>query len=165
MKDHQIRRAIFPGTFDPITNGHLDIVSRAAILFDELIVAVGENPGKESLFDQDERAEMVRWVVADIPDVRVVTYSGLTVNAAAKAHANVILRGVRGSSDLHTEFEMACMNRGVSGIETLFMMTSPEHSFISSTLIKQIAQSHGDVSIMVPQKVVAQLTARCSKQA
>lgn len=165
MKNHQIRRAIFPGTFDPITNGHLDIITRAATLFDELIVAVGENPGKESLFDQGERAEMVRRVVTGIPDVQVVTYSGLTVNAAAEAHADVILRGVRGSSDLHTEFEMACTNRGVSRVETLFMMTSPEHSFISSSLIKQIAQNYGDVSAMVPQEVVAELTAKCSKQA
>ena len=156
------RIAIFPGAFDPITNGHLDIIRRGAELFDELIVAVGDNPDKHSLLGQNTRAEIVQEVVKDIPGVSVRTYTGLTVDFAAKTGAAAILRGIRNSSDLQFEFQVALTNRAVAGVETVFMMTSSEYAFTSSSLIKQIARMGGDVSALVPPEALPHIKANCA---
>ncbi|KPK83444.1 MAG: phosphopantetheine adenylyltransferase [Phycisphaerae bacterium SM23_33] len=159
--DQQAKRAaVFPGTFDPITNGHLDVIQRGRKLFDELIVAVGDNPEKKALFSQRERVEMIRKVVADWPNVRVATFRGLTVDFAKKVRAAAILRGIRNSSDLQFEFQVALTNRVVAGVETVFIMTSTEFAFTSSSLIKQIASMGGDVSALVPQAVVEHIRAK-----
>lgn len=151
---------MFPGTFDPMTNGHLDVIRRGAGLFDELIVAVGNNPEKACLLNQDERAEIVRQAVADIPNVRVETYEGLTVDCARRLGISTFLRGLRGFADLHFEYQVAMTNREVAGIETLFMLSSGEHAFASSTLIKQMAEQGADVSEMVPPPVLRHLKRR-----
>jgi len=157
MSQPHKRLAIFPGTFDPITNGHLDVIQRGAKLFDELIVAVGDNPEKPALLDQPRRARIAAEATADMPNVRVQTYSGLTVNFAAQAGATVILRGVRNFADLRFEYQVALTNRLVAGIETVFIVTATEHAFISSSLIRQIARMGGDVSAMVPGPVLGHL--------
>lgn len=159
MGERKSNLAIFPGTFDPITNGHLDVIRRGARLFDELIVAVGENPQKASLLGQQERAEIIREVVADLPSVRVETFAGLTVHFAQRVGAAAILRGIRNSSDLQFEFQVALTNREVAGVETVFIVTNPEYAFTSSSLIKQVARMGGDVSKLVPPQVLAHLRA------
>lgn len=150
----QKRIAIFPGTFDPMTNGHLDVIRRGSSLFDELVVAVGQNPGKTSLLGHALRAEIVSEIVADMPGVRVESYSGLTIDFARRAGASVILRGIRNSGDLQFEFQVALTNRTVGGIETVFIMTNPQYAFTSSSLIRQIAAMGGDVSALVPAQVL-----------
>ncbi len=154
MVEHQKRVVIFPGTFDPITNGHLDVIQRGRKLFDELIVAVGTNPEKQTLFDSDERVELIRKVLVDYPDVRVEAFDGLTVDFAMKIGAEAILRGIRNSSDLQFEFQVALTNRVVAGVETVFIMTNPDFAFTSSSLIKQIASMGGDVSALIPPPVI-----------
>ncbi|MDP6544553.1 MAG: pantetheine-phosphate adenylyltransferase [Phycisphaerae bacterium] len=153
------RLAVFPGTFDPITNGHIDIIRRGVRLFDELVVAVGNNPEKASMLDAETRVEVVRQTTADIPGVRVEMFSGLTVDFAASVSATAILRGIRDSADLHFEYDLALTNRVVAGIETVFVIPSTEHAFTSSNLIKQIARMGGDVSAMVPPAVLPHLKA------
>lgn len=160
MGKHEKRIAVFPGTFDPITNGHLDVIQRGRKLFDELIIAVGDNPEKKALFTQAERAGTIRTLVADCPDVRVETFGGLTVDFAKQVGAGAILRGIRNSSDLQFEFQIALTNRAVAGVETVFIMTSTEFAFTSSSLIKQIAAMGGDVSKLVPPEVVRAMRAK-----
>jgi pantetheine-phosphate adenylyltransferase len=157
------RVAVFPGTFDPVTNGHLDVIRRGRRLFDELIVAVGDNPEKKALFSLQERADLLRRLVADYPNVRVETFTGLTVHFAKKVGATAILRGIRNVSDLQFEFQVALTNRTVAGIETVFIMTSTEYAFISSALIRQIAAMGGDVSALVPPAVVDAMRAKMGK--
>ena len=151
------RLAIFPGTFDPVTNGHLDVIQRGARLFDELVVAVGENPEKASLLPRDQRVAILREVVADLGNVRVEPYAGLTVDFARKLGAAAILRGIRNTSDLQFESQVGLTNRAVAGVETVFIITSPQFAFTSSSLIKQIAQMGGDVSSLVPAQVLPHL--------
>jgi len=160
MARHRPQVAVFPGTFDPITNGHLDVIRRGAALFDELIVAVGENPEKRALLDPRERVQMITEAVCDLPSVRVETFRGLTVDFARKVGASAILRGIRNSSDLQFELQVALTNRAVAGIETVFIMTGTEFAFISSGLIRQIAAMGGDVSSLVPPQVLGHLRAR-----
>jgi len=157
MSDPHPRLAMFPGTFDPVTNGHVDIIRRGAALFDVLVVGVGNNPEKASLLGHQERAALVREVVADLGNVRVETFEGLTVDFARRVGAAVILRGVRGFSDLHFEYQVALTNRLAAGVETVFILTAPQHAFTSSTLIKQMARMGGDVSAMVPAQVLPHL--------
>lgn len=130
---------LFPGTFDPITNGHLDVIERGRSLFDKLVVAVGKNPTKDELFTVDERLAMITELVKDWPEVTVSTYTGLTVNYAQEINANAILRGLRNVSDLNYEFQLALTNRAIADIETVFIMTGHSHGFTSSSLIRQIA--------------------------
>jgi len=163
MADHDKRIAVFPGTFDPITNGHLDVIDRGRRLFDRLIVAVGYNPEKKTLCTQDERTEVIREILADRDNVRVEAFRGLTVDYARKVGAAAILRGIRDSSDLQFEFQVALTNRVVAGVETVFVMTSTEFAFCSSSLIKQIAAMGGDVSALVPPQVVERMRAKRSQ--
>jgi len=149
--------ALLPGTFDPITNGHVDIIRRAADLFDELVVAVGDNPGKESLLSKPQRCQIVGEVVAGLANVRVESYSGLTAHFARQIGARVLLRGIRNSSDLRFEVQLAQTNRSVTGIETVFVLPAPEVAFISSTLIRQVAREGGDVASLVPPEVLPYL--------
>jgi len=160
MPEHERRIAVFPGTFDPLTNGHLDVIQRGRKLFDELIVAVGQNPEKKSLFTQQERAEIIRKVVGKYPNVRVETFRGLTVDYARRVGAAALLRGIRNSSDLQMEFQVALTNRVVAGVETIFIMTSTEYAFTSSSLIKQIASMNGDVSALVPKEILEAMRAK-----
>ncbi len=162
MAGSKKRTAVFPGTFDPITNGHLDVIARGRKLFDKLIIAVGENPEKKALFTQAERADTIRRLLADCPDVRVEVFRGLTVDFARKVGAAAILRGLRNSSDLQFEFQIALTNRAVAGVETVFIMTSTQYAFTSSSLIKQIAAMGGDVSSLVPPAVAEAMRAKRS---
>jgi len=140
MREHTTVVAVFPGMFDPVTYGHLDIIQRACSLYDRLIVAVGHNPLKTEVFTPEERVEMLVQHTADLPNVEVRTYSGLTVEFARNVGARVILRGIRDTVDLHAELEIAMTNRIIGGIETVFLMTSGHHILTSSTLIKQIVE-------------------------
>ena len=134
------RIAIFPGTFDPITNGHLDVINRGKDIFDRLVVAIGNNPTKKALFSIEERVEITNAIIAEsCPGVTVETYKGLTVNYARSIGATVILRGLRNVTDLHYEFQLALTNRAVADIETVFVMSGENYGFTSSSLIKQIA--------------------------
>jgi pantetheine-phosphate adenylyltransferase len=155
--ENKIVKAVFPGSFDPITNGHLDVIKRGAKLFDEVIVAVGRSPIKNPFFTPEERVEMIKKVVADIPRVTVESYDGLTVEYAAKIKANVMLRGLRNLTDVQYEFQLAMTNRAVAGIETVFIMTSEEYGFVSSTMIREVAVLGGDVSKLIPAEVYEKL--------
>ena len=132
--------AVFPGSFDPVTHGHLDIIQRASCLYERLIVAVGQNPLKDEVFTPQERLEMVVEHTSDLANVEVQAYSGLTVEFARSIGAGVILRGLRDNMDLHAELEIAMTNRIIGDIETVFLMTSGQHILTSSTLIKQIVE-------------------------
>lgn len=156
-------RAIFPGTFDPITNGHLDVINRGIKLFDELIVAVGRSPIKNPLFTPEERVEMIAELIADIPGVSVESFDGLTVEYATEKKADAILRGLRSLTDVQYEFQLAMTNRAVAGIETVFVMTSEQYGFTSSTLIRQIASLGGDLSNLIPENVQNRLKNRLKK--
>jgi len=157
-------RAIFPGSFDPITNGHLDVISRGMRIFDELIVAVGRSPLKDQLFIPEQRVEMIAELIKDLPGVSVEGFNGLTVEYARQKKANVILRGLRSLTDVNYEFELAMTNRSVTGIETVFVMTTEQYGFISSTLVRQVASLGGDISKLVPENVYRRLRERFKKQ-
>ncbi len=159
MKDKFVR-AIFPGSFDPITNGHLDVVHRAMKLFDELIIAVGRSPVKNQLFSPAERVEMIAELVEDMPGVSVESFEGLTVEYATGKKADVILRGLRSLTDVQYEFQLAMTNRAVAGIETVFVMTSEQYGFTSSTLIREVASLGGNLSNLVPENVQKRLEGR-----
>lgn len=153
-------RAIFPGSFDPITNGHLDVIERGVTLFDELIVAVGKNPIKNPLFSPAERVEMIKELLDGKPRIHVESFDGLMVEYAKKKKADVILRGMRSLTDVHYEFKLAMTNRAVAGIETVFVMTTAEYGFTSSTLIREVASLGGDVSNLIPACVYKKLKKR-----
>ncbi len=145
------RIAIYPGSFDPVTNGHLDIVRRGRILFDEIIVAILHNPGKTALFTVEERLDMLKETMKDIPGVSFDTFGGLLVDYAHEQGAHAILRGMRAVSDFEYEFQLALMNRKLNrDIQTVFLMTGLRWIFTSSSIIKEAAQFGGDVSDMVP---------------
>jgi pantetheine-phosphate adenylyltransferase len=156
-------RAIFPGSFDPITNGHLDVVKRGVRLFDELVIAVGRSPIKNQLFTPEERVEMIAELIDDMPGVSVESFEGLTVEYAAQRKASVILRGLRSLTDVQYEFQLAMTNRAVAGIETVFIMTSEQYGFTSSTLIREIASLGGDLSNLIPTAVHRRLESRFSR--
>lgn len=158
-------RAIFPGSFDPITNGHLDVIHRAMGLFDELIVAVGTSPIKNQLFSPQERVEMIKELVSGLPTVSVESFDGLTVHFAMKKEAQVILRGLRSLTDVQYEFQLAMTNRAVAGIETVFIMTSEQYGFTSSTLIREVARLGGDLSKLIPPSVNARLRQKFGQKA
>jgi pantetheine-phosphate adenylyltransferase len=139
------KTAVFPGQFDPITSGHLDVIERGVKLFDELIVAVGRNPDKRELFGLDEREEMIRELLKEIRNTRVMKYSGLTADFVRELKATAILRGIRDVSDLRYEFQLALANRAVGGVETVFIMTGDRYALTSSSLIRQVVALGGDL--------------------
>ncbi len=152
-------RAMFPGSFDPITNGHLDVIHRGMKLFDELVIAVGRSPVKNRLFTPEERVEMIAELIEkrEIPGVSVESFEGLTVEYAARKKADVILRGLRSLTDVQYEFQLAMTNRAVAGIETVFIMTSEQYGFTSSTLIREVASLGGDLSNLIPKSIQERL--------
>ena len=159
--DSAAKAALFPGTFDPLTNGHLDVIRRGQHLFDRLVVAIGLNPAKKEIFSVDERQDMIREIVAAEcgPNVEVQTYSGLTVDFARQLGAIAILRGIRNVTDLNFEFQLALTNRAIADVETVFVMTGESNAFTSSTLIKQIA-SGGEIDrlgALLPEVVLRRL--------
>ncbi|HXF06911.1 MAG TPA: pantetheine-phosphate adenylyltransferase [Blastocatellia bacterium] len=148
-----MRRAIYPGTFDPLTNGHLDLIHRALKLFDEVIVAILRNPAKTPLFTVDERVEIIRQVLNPLP-IRVETFEGLLVHYARQVGATAIIRGIRAISDYEYEFQMALMNRRLDPtIETIFMMPAEPYTFVSSRLVKEVCALGGDIKGLVPPLV------------
>jgi len=145
--------AVYPGSFDPITNGHLDIVKRGAKIFDHLVIAVADNPARQTLFTKEERVEMIKEVCKSFKNVSVDAFDGLVVEYVRRKKANVILRGIRTISDFEYEYQMALTNRTFAqDIETVFVMTSEEFSFVSSKLIKEAASLGGDIGSLVPKE-------------
>jgi pantetheine-phosphate adenylyltransferase len=157
-----VRRALCPGSFDPVTNGHIDIIGRTAKLYDEVVVAIFVNQSKTSLFTVDERVAMLSEVTADFPNVSIDTFEGLVVDYCRVHDIPVIVKGLRAVSDFDYELQMAQMNRGLAGVDTLFMPTNPEYSFLASSLVKEIAKWGGDVSLLVPPNVLKRLKERTS---
>jgi pantetheine-phosphate adenylyltransferase len=155
-----VRKAVCPGSFDPVTNGHLDIVERAAGLFDEVYVAVLVNRTKKSLFTVDERLAQLREVTTHLPNVITTSFEGLLVDFCTTNDIHAIVKGLRAVSDFDYELQMAQMNHRLAGIETLFISTNPLYSFLSSSLVKEIAGNGGDVGGLVPDSVVERLTER-----
>ena len=157
-------RAMYPGTFDPFTNGHNDLVRRASRIFDKVVVAIAANPGKAPLFPLEQRIELVKVVVDDVPNVEVVGYTVLTVEFAHRHGLNVMMRGLRAVSDFEFEFQLATMSRHLSDqVETVFLTPTEQFNFISSTLIREIASLGGDVSEFVHPAVAEALRARFAK--
>ena len=153
--------AVYPGSFDPVTYGHLDIITRAAVIFEELYVAVLENPAKTPLFSVEERLAMLQDACRPLPNVRCEAFSGLVVDYARTKGARVLVRGLRAVSDFEYEFVMATMNRHLNGeVDTVFIMTSSEYAFISSSLVKEVARFGGDVGRWVPPGVARRLRER-----
>jgi pantetheine-phosphate adenylyltransferase len=156
--------ALIPGSFDPVTNGHLDIIERTTRHFDDVIVAVIRNPQKaEALFTLDEREEMIREVTGHLPNVRIDFFKGLLIEFARKHGVSSIVKGLRAVSDFDYELQMAQMNVALSGIDTLFIPTAPQHSFLSSSLVREVARFGGDVTSMVPPPVAQRLKERFAK--
>jgi pantetheine-phosphate adenylyltransferase len=155
-----VRRAVCPGSFDPVTNGHLDIVARASELFDAVTVAVLVNQAKRGMFSVDERVDMLVEVAADYPNVKVDAFEGLLVDFCRTNAISVIVKGLRAVSDFDYELQMAQMNRNLAGVETVFVPTSPEYSFLAASLVKEVASHGGDVSSLVPAHVLERLRER-----
>ena len=149
-----------PGSFDPVTNGHLDIISRMTGLFDEVVVAVGKNAGKNGLFSYTERMEMIREVTSHLPNVTVECFEGLLVDFCAERGIPAIVKGLRAVGDFDYELQMSQMNHRLAEVETLFVATNPLYSFLSSSLIKEVCSLDGDVSGLLPEPVLAKLTER-----
>lgn len=154
------RIAIYPGTFDPITNGHLDIIARSRAQFDRVVVAVSQNPGKSPLFTLEERIAIVKEVVAAHDHIDVESFEGLLVDFAKRRGASALVKGLRAVTDFDYELQMAQMNHRLSGMETMFLVANPVYSFLSSSLVKEVAQFGGDVDEMVPPEVARRLRER-----
>jgi len=152
-----VRRAVCPGSFDPVTNGHLDIVSRASSMFDEVTVAVLVNRNKRGLLGIDERMDLLRQVTAELPNVKVDSFHGLLVDFCQSHGIRTIVKGLRAVTDFDYELQMAQMNRRLADIDTVFISTNPQYSFLSSSLVKDVATHGGDISGLVPDLVVAKL--------
>ena len=160
----RLHRAVCPGSFDPVTNGHLDIIERAAKLFDEVVVAVGVNKSKNRLFSPDERLEMLTRACAQWENVRIVSFTGLLTEFCREGEIDAIVKGLRGVSDFDYELQMAQMNSSLAPVETVFVPTSPEWSFLASSLIKEVATLGGDVTGLVPEFVRERLVARLAER-
>ncbi|MFC5995241.1 pantetheine-phosphate adenylyltransferase [Pseudonocardia hispaniensis] len=159
-----MRRAVCPGSFDPVTLGHLDIIRRAAGLFDEVIVAVLINKNKKGLFTVEERMSMLRETTTDMPNVSVDSFHGLLVDYCTGHDVRAIVKGLRAVTDFDYELQMAQMNQRLSGIDTLFVSTNPEYSFLSSSLVKEVATYGGDVAHLLPETVHRQLLDRIAER-
>ena len=153
-------KAVFPGTFDPPTNGHLDVMARASTAFDEVIVAAGVNQAKQRLFSDDERVEMLTEIVKPYPNVTVGTFDGLLVDYCRSVGAKVIVKGLRSGGDYDYELQMAQINYKLAGVDTLFLPTAPENNYLSSSLIKEIARLGGPVDAFLPPAVHALLVTK-----
>jgi pantetheine-phosphate adenylyltransferase len=160
-----VRRAVCPGSFDPVTNGHIDIVSRASMLFDEVIVAVGVNKSKSRLFSPEERIDMLAEACRQFPNVKVDGFTGLLTTFCQERDVHAIVKGLRAVSDYEYELQMAQMNSSLAEIETVFIPTAPEYSFLASSLVKEVAMFGGDVSGLVPDFVRTRLVARLAERA
>jgi pantetheine-phosphate adenylyltransferase len=158
-----MRRAVCPGSYDPPTNGHVDILERAASLFDEVVVAVLINKSKQGLFTVDERMDMLREVSAHLPNVRIDSWYGLLVQYCQQHDIRAIVKGLRAISDFDYELQMAQMNQQLTGVETMFMPTKPENSFLSSSLVKEVATFGGDVAHLLPEPVHKRLRQRLAQ--
>jgi pantetheine-phosphate adenylyltransferase len=158
-----VRRVVCPGSFDPVTNGHIDIITRAGQIYDEVVVAVGANPTKVTLFTPSERVELIREATKELDNVRVDHFEGLVVDFCRRHQISAIVKGLRAVSDFDYEMQMAQMNYSQAGVETLFMTTNPLYAFLSSSLVKEFCQYGGDVSGLVPANVLAQLSARLTQ--
>lgn len=159
-----MRRAACPGSFDPVTNGHIDIIERASALFDEVVVAVGVNKSKNRLFTPEERIEMLEEACRPFANVRVASFDGLLTDFCQAQDVVAIVKGLRAVSDFDYELQMAQMNSSLAAIETVFVPTSPEYSFLASSLVKEVATFGGDVSSLVPAHVLDRLTARLAER-
>ncbi|OGV52355.1 MAG: pantetheine-phosphate adenylyltransferase [Lentisphaerae bacterium GWF2_44_16] len=160
-----MKAVLYPGSFDPVTNGHLDVIKRACRLFDKVIVGVAVNAEKSPLFTTEERLEMLKSVCRNIGNVEILSFKGLLLNAVTEFNAAAVIRGLRAVSDFEYEFQMALMNRELnSECETIFMMPSPEYSFTSSRLMKEIARCGGDISAFIPPVVVEALKRKLNRQ-
>jgi pantetheine-phosphate adenylyltransferase len=155
-----VTAALVPGSFDPPTNGHLDVIERCVGIFDEVIVGVIKNPSKTPLFDESERIEMLTDLCSQWDTVRVGSFSGLLVDYAAQAGADVVVKGLRAMTDFDYEFQMSQMNRHLSGIVTLFVATKPEYGYLSSSLVKEVSRLGGAVDALVPASVAAAMKER-----
>ncbi|MFI0427076.1 MAG: pantetheine-phosphate adenylyltransferase [Flavobacterium sp.] len=149
-----MKKAIFPGSFDPITNGHYDIIKRGVSLFDEVIVAIGVNAEKKYMFSLEDRKRFIEEAFKDEPKVKVITYSGLTIDLCKKENAEFILRGLRNPADFEFEKAIAHTNRVMSKIETIFLLTAARTSFISSSIVRDVLRNGGDISQLVPESVL-----------
>jgi pantetheine-phosphate adenylyltransferase len=163
-EEQVVRRAVCPGSFDPVTNGHIDIVSRASALFDEVTVAVLINKSKKSMFTVEERIDMLTEVCSEFPNVKIDAFHGLLVDFCQERGIHAIVKGLRAVSDFDYELQMAQMNSSLAPVETVFVPTSPEYSFLASSLVKEVATFGGDVSTLVPPLVLDRLRARLEER-
>jgi pantetheine-phosphate adenylyltransferase len=155
-----MRRCACPGSFDPVTNGHLDVLERSCLLFDEVVVAVLVNRSKRGLFSVEERIDLLTEATAHLDNVRVTSFHGLLVDFCARESIPVVVKGLRAVTDFDYEFQMAQMNHRLSGLDTLFVATNPEHSYLSSSLVRDVATFGGDISGLVPPVVAERLAAK-----
>lgn len=160
-----MKLAVYPGSFDPVTNGHIDVIERALKIFDKVIVAVGDNPGKKPLFSSKERVEMLRESTKHLKNLEIDNFSGLLLDYAKSKNSKIIIRGLRAVSDFEFEFQRALLNRVVdSGIETVFIMTKEDYVYLNSSIIKEIAMFNGKVKGLVPKIVEKKLREKFSKK-
>lgn len=160
-----MKSAIYPGSFDPITNGHLDIIKRGAEVFDKIIVAVLINVDKKGLFEIEERVELIKKATSDIENIEIISFEGLLIDLLKEKDSNIILRGLRAVSDFEYEMQMALMNNKLdSNVETVFMMTSAENSFLSSSAIKQVAKFGGNMDGLVPNNIIKDIEKKINRE-
>ena len=149
-----MKKAVFPGSFDPITIGHLDIVKRGIKIFDEIIIAIGDNTDKKYLFSKEKREEFVERTLSDYDKVKIESYNGLTVDFCKKNNIEFMIRGLRNPADFEFEKSIALTNREMTGIETIFFLTSPENSFISSSIVRDLIRNRGDYKLFIPKGII-----------
>jgi len=148
-----MKKAVFPGSFDPITIGHIDIVNRGMKIFDEIIIAIGDNVDKKYMFSKEKRVELVEQTFSDYDKIKVESYKGLTVDFCKKNNTKFIIRGLRNPADFEFEKSIALTNRGMTGIETVFFLTSPKNSFVSSSIVRELIRNNGDYKLFIPEGI------------